>query len=1520
MEQLLSELHRLGIKLSLEGDDLRLVAPPGALTAQIRATLAANKAQLLDWLRGEQAAADALPALEPDPHNRYEPFPLTELQQAYWLGRVSALDMAGVATHLYVELACPGLDLFRANEALCRLIDRHDMLRAVVDGQGMQRILPQVPAYRVATTDCRAASAEEAEAAIDATREALSHQVLQPERWPLFDIRATLLTGEVRLHLSLDLLILDAWSIFLFFREWHRIYASGMAKPAPRISYRDYVLAVRKIEDSPRYRRALAYWEARLDDMPPAPELPLRADPEARRALRFSRREARVDAAKWARLKQRALEAGLTPSGFLLACYGEVLARWSASPHFTINVTIGNRLPLAPEVHELYGDFTSLILHAVDRRDAGASFAEFADKLQRRFLLDIEHSSVSGVTVMREWARRQGASMQATMPVVFSSGLIWGGDQEVGDLEYFGRKVYSVSQTSQVWLDHHVMELKGDLVLIWDAADAVFEAGVLDAMFEAYCGLIERLASEPASWQRSDAVQLPAAMQAQRETDHATAQLLPIERLHASFVHLALAQPQAPALHSPERSLTYGSLLGEACAAADRLRELGTRPGDPVAIVMRKGWQQIVAVMGTLLCGAYYLPIDANLPGRRQRELLQIAGARHVLTHAGGLKPEAEGDGRAVHEIVAGAGAELSATHMASLDGPLDDIAYVIFTSGTTGVPKGVVIDHGGASNTIVAINRRLGAGPHDAVLGVSSLSFDLSVYDIFGVLGAGGALVLPDWRVGHDALHWRELMQRFGVTLWNSAPQLMRMLLDSAEAGSAQDTRLRQVMLSGDFIPLELVPRLRQQFPRAQLLALGGATEASIWSNCYAVRELAPEWTSIPYGKALPNQTLQVLDHALRPTPDHVRGRIHIGGRGLAQGYLGDPGKTASRFFAHPASGERLYDTGDLGRYLPDGNIVILGRDDGQVKIQGHRVELGEIESRLRQATGVREALVTTRSGANDSKQLVAYVVGDGGMSGIDGDALARELGESLPDYMVPRHFVALEALPLNANGKIDHHALPAPGDEAPAGRVPPRNATEQAILDVWSRVIVGLDIGVTDNFFELGGDSVLATQLVRELNASMPARIEMHELFENLTIEALAALYAARPTDESATPAAGTGVLAEAELEADLAALLAQLAALPLAPTQATEGRVLLTGATGWVGAHVLGALLERGVGVSCLVRGSDPATARQRLLDRLAALQLLPADPVAVQDLRVLCGDLERPGFGLAATDWHALCGDIGAIYHFAASVGVLHDYPTLRRTNVAPLLPLLQLATTQHRKRFVTLSPFAVCRRHTPDGLRVLADEAVAQDPGGLLTAYAQTKWVAERLLAAMADRGLAVRIYRCSHALPALATGIAKEEDTYTGVLDLARQAGVVPDWDEALLRGVPADTLGHLIVEDAQGGADPQLVVHIENRTPLSLPQIVDLLLGDGVAPRISVEAWKARCLDLAASLPAARSSLLQVLFARRANGTAVENMFSAHAISTDYFARRQAGERLQGLTPGHYWQRVAARGAEAVQ
>ncbi|HEX6292636.1 MAG TPA: amino acid adenylation domain-containing protein, partial [Herpetosiphonaceae bacterium] len=582
------------------------------------------------------AAVAPLAAIVPTPDWLHLPFPLTEVQQAYWVGRSGVFELGNVAAHTYVEVESSSLDLERLTLAIRRLIDRHAMLRAIVLPDGQQQILPEVPPYRIALIDLRDDAPESAERQLATIREQASHQILPAERWPLFEIRASLLTDRrVRLHIGADLLIVDAWSMRIIQRELSLLYQDPDAPLPPlELSFRDYIVAEQALRQTEIYQRSREYWSARLATLPPSPELPLATSPSAIRAPRFTRRSSRLEPETWQRLKRRATQAGITPSGLLLAAFADVLSTWSKSPRFTINLTLFNRLPLHPQINQIVGDFTSVTLLEVDA-SAAEPFLARAQRLQARLWDDLDHRYVGGVHVLRELARLRGAAPHAAMPIVFTSALSLA-SSEHADATIFdtpGELVYGISQTPQVWLDHQVSERAGALTFRWDAIDELFPGGLLDDMFSAYCRLIQRLADEPALWKAPTRTLVPAAQLAQRAAINATDAPIAQELLHTLFAAQARRQPQQPAVITPTRRLSYAQLQRHASAVAQRLRELGARPNTLVAVVLEKGWEQIVAVLGVLQAGAAYLPIDPHLPQERLWHLLRHAETALVLTN-----------------------------------------------------------------------------------------------------------------------------------------------------------------------------------------------------------------------------------------------------------------------------------------------------------------------------------------------------------------------------------------------------------------------------------------------------------------------------------------------------------------------------------------------------------------------------------------------------------------------------------------------------------------------------------------------------------------------------------------------------------------------------------------------------------------------------------------------------------------------------------------------------------------------
>jgi amino acid adenylation domain-containing protein len=535
------------------------------------------------------------------------------------------------------------------------------------------------------------------------------------------------------------------------------------------------------------------------------------------------------------------------------------------------------------------------------------------------------------------------------------------------------------------------MEKDGWLLFNWDAVAGLFPQGLFDEMFDAYLRLLDSLV-DGEGWKRQGRRWLIEHQLRERAWTNETAAPVTPLLAHQLFEEQARMRPEAPAVITSEQALTYGELDLLANRLAHRLRRMGARPNRLVAVVMDKGWQQVAAVLGVLKAGAAYLPVPADLPRDRWWYLLSHGEVELAVTQphlVAGLEWPT-----GIRCIVVEDSYETPGGALEAVQGP-EDLAYVLFTSGSTGLPKGAMIEHRNVVNRMVDVRGRFGIGPEDRAFGLTALHHDLSVFDLFGVLGSGAALVLPEASGVRDPSRWIDCMAREKVTLWNSVPALLEMLTEELEHRSEQSrsTRLslRAAFLAGDWIPVSLPDRLRRLVDGVRFFALGGPTETTVWDICYPVTDVDPTWRSLPYGRPMSNTRYHVLNEALEPCPTWVPGELWIAGAGLARGYWRDPDKTAALFVPDPETGERLYRSGDLGRYLPDGTIEFLGRKDFQVKIQGHRIELGEIESVLMQHPAVRLAVVTVVGQERSRQRLAAYVVPPSGITVAAGAATAR-------------------------------------------------------------------------------------------------------------------------------------------------------------------------------------------------------------------------------------------------------------------------------------------------------------------------------------------------------------------------------------------------------------------------------------------------------------------------------------------------------------------------------------------------
>lgn len=1078
-------------------------------------------ATLGSWVRLVEQGRRCSVEQEPECIVDGQPFALTDMQRAYWLGRQTVFPLGGIAAHGYLEIHEPKgkFDLPRLEKALNQTILAHPMLRTVLTPDGQQKVLPEVPWYRIHSRCGTHATAE--------CREEMRAEVLPAETWPLFNICVSGTDNApcAYLHISFDILLLDVASLALWLNELHGLYTGQQKKAC--ISNRQFSQYVAQAEASKELasaKRHREWWQARAAQLPRAPQLPFAHQPRELTPPVIGRLASHMQADAWQSLKSHAARAGVTAAGMFAAILGETLSRFSRSPHMTLNLTLFDRAGERAAYDGVLGDFTSMLPVTV-RAGAGQTFLALCRAAHEDICQALSHADISGAEVNAIIARAHATPNENPLPVVLTCATGIAGGSYLDAASRFGELIFACNQAPQTWIDAQVVEYRDGLSLVWDYPQGLFPPDLVESMFEQFVALAHAL-SDGGVWGMS------AQTVRQPRIQPASLALLPPARqsLAGPFLKRAAFSPAATALITPEKTLSYGELDRLSGDLARRLTsELLVNKGELVGIALPKGWLQVVAVLAVLRAGAAYLPVNVSDPQSRILTILAEGGVRLALCDGKNQGFLADADCQLAEISVestpllladfsgndtgstraTGAGKKQSSGQTVAVDASVDvdpeATAYVIFTSGSTGKPKGVAVSHQSALNTILDVNSRNAVGPNDRVFGISQLNFDLSVYDIFGTLAAGAALVLPQHAEFAEPLEWVKQVEHTQVTVWNSVPALAQLLLDSAKATGGCLKHLRLFMLSGDWLPVELAASILALPQEPRLVSMGGATEAAIWSVEKVVDALLPGQKTVPYGKPLSGQMLYVLDASMRPCPLWVPGEIYIAGVGLAQEYLHRPELTEQSFFSHPQTGERLYRTGDWGRMLPDGDIEFMGRDDTQVKINGMRIELGEIESAIAEMPGVRQAVAVVAE-HSQSRKIVAFAQPDGDHK-LDAQRIGLALKGRLPYSWLPAEICLESTFPLTANGKVDRRALTARAKASlskPRAREAsvPETKAQQQIADVWASVLNGARPGVSVSFFDAGGTSFLAMQLSTRLTAVLQRPVPVLSVFQYTTI----------------------------------------------------------------------------------------------------------------------------------------------------------------------------------------------------------------------------------------------------------------------------------------------------------------------------------------------------------------------------------------------------------------------------------
>lgn len=551
-----------------------------------------------------------------------------------------------------------------------------------------------------------------------------------------------------------------------------------------------------------------------------------------------------------------------------------------------------------------------------------------------------------------------------------------------------------------------------------------------------------------------------------------------METLHGEFYENALKYPERIALIYENEKVSYKMLRLYALRAANYMWQRGVRKNDRVVVILPRGIGQVAALLGILAIGAAYVPIAIKQPSARREKIIENVKPAFVLQDETFLE-ETPWSG--------------------CIENNPKDTAYIIYTSGSSGEPKGVEMSHAAATNTIEDILRIWNIGVEDSVLSISAFDFDLSVFDIFGLLAAGGTVILINEDDFRDPEVWEKLIKIYGITIWNSAPALLDMFLIMRKNNHFD--KLRLALVSGDWVPLYLPEKwYKVTSINSQFVALGGATEGGIWSNYYCVSKIDKSWNSIPYGQALPKQKYRIMDENFVDCGVNIPGELQIGGGSLAKGYINDEELTMKKFITD-VKGERWYRTGDRGMRWADGTIEFLGRMDTQVKIRGHRIELGEIESVLKSFLGIKEAVVVAQ-GDKYHKELVAFYLGEY----IAENEIEGYLKLHLPEYSIPNSIIRLENFPLNANGKVDRKSL-AEYKKIDSVEIIPDKALN-IVLTIWEELLGNKVIDLDENLFKMGADSLLAARFVGAMNTRCGIEVHMKEVFMNPSINALTKL----------------------------------------------------------------------------------------------------------------------------------------------------------------------------------------------------------------------------------------------------------------------------------------------------------------------------------------------------------------------------------------------------------------------------
>ena len=1136
IDELLSDLRRLDVKLWLDGDNLCYKPLKESLSPSLLAQLRERKAEILTFLR----QANSTPQFVAPPIrlvSRQANLPLSFAQQRLWfltqLAPDSPVYNVPAAYRLRGVLIVDILE-----RSLREMVRRHESLRTTfpaVDGQPSQAITPNV-SLSLPLVDLQDLPPEQQEAVVQNQVSLEAQQPFNLAQGPL--LRAKLLRLRVEEHvllLSMHHIVSDGWSFDIFSRELTTLYAAfsnGQASPLPDLplQYVDYAIWQRQWLQDDVLASQLNYWKRQLGDALPVLELPTDHPRPAVQTYRGAGQALQLPGDLTTRLKLLSKQAEVTLFMILLAAFKVLLHRYCGQDDIIVGSPIAGRNRL--ETEELIGFF---INNLALRTDLGGnpSFRELLTRVRERVLGAYQHQDVPFEKLVEELQPERDPSRSPLFQVSFTFQNLLNQDLELPGLSI--KPIRFQFNISKFDLSLYMAESADGLQAWLEYNTDLFEATTMTRMLVHFQTLLEGIIANP-DQHLSD---LPLLTPAERHQLLVKWNDTQVDSSHNPCIHQLFEvqveqTPDAVALvfadaHNPkspgaDSQLTYRQLNTQANQLAHHLQTLGVGPGDLVGLCLERSVEMVVSLLGILKAGAAYVPLDPAYPQERLAYMLSDAQVSVLLTQQQLLSQLPQIQAQVVCLDASRAEIAQAAEANPASTVNLDNLAYVIYTSGSTGKPKGVLITHQGLCNLAKAQVQLFDVQPTSRVLQFASFSFDAAIWEVVMALCAGASLCLATQEALLPGANLMQLLRQQAITHVTLPPSALAALPPEPLPA------LKTIIAAGEVCS----PDLAMQWSRQRrFFNAYGPSEATVCATVAECRAIAGR--RLPIGRPIANTQVYILDRHLQPVPIGVPGELHISGGGLAQGYLNRPQLTAEKFISNPfgageqgsrGAGEdgrenpkskiqnpksnRLYKTGDLARYLPNGEIEFLGRIDHQVKIRGFRIELGDIETVLAQHPDIQEAVVIAREDMPGDQRLVAYFAPNQEQT-LDLEALRLFLKDQLPSYMEPQRFVSLPHLPLTPNGKVDRRALPEPGEIGPelkAADLRPQTQVEMKISTIWRQMLQVNNIGIHDNFFDLGGHSLLMARLHGQLSKTFNADISVVNVFSHPTIYALAQL----------------------------------------------------------------------------------------------------------------------------------------------------------------------------------------------------------------------------------------------------------------------------------------------------------------------------------------------------------------------------------------------------------------------------